>query len=214
VSEAAPRPRRLPPIRVRNTGPGDIPGVIELCRLVYSTSPPWREDQLASHQSVFPGGQFVAVEEGTGRVVGMAASLIVVWDDYEMESSWRDITDYGMFTNHDPKRGRTLYAAEVMVDPAMQRRGVGKKLYAARADLVRRLGLRRIRAGARLRGYHRHAAKMSPEAYVERVVAGQLRDPTLTFQLRQGFRVIAVVSGYLLHDEESLGHAAVIEWLP
>ena len=40
-----------------------------------------------------------------------------------------------------------------------------------------------------------------------------LRDPTLSFQLREGFDVLAVVDSYLRNDPESLGHAAVIEWL-
>jgi GNAT superfamily N-acetyltransferase len=118
-----------------------------------------------------------------------------------------------MFTNHDPDHGRTLYAAEVMVDPERQGLGIGSQLYAARQDLVTRLGLRRIRAGARLRGYHQFAQEMSPREYVTRVERGELTDPTLSFQLGRGFRVLAVTSGYLRHDPESLGFAAVIEWL-
>jgi hypothetical protein len=78
---------------------------------------------------------------------------------------------------------------------------------------VERLGLRRIRAGARLRGYHAHADRLTAEEYVARVVRGEIHDPTLSFQLKRGFKVIAVVSGYLRHDPESLGHAAVIEWI-
>jgi GNAT superfamily N-acetyltransferase len=143
----------------------------------------------------------------------MAASLIVWWDDYDMTTNWRDFTDAGMFTNHDPMRGRTLYGAEIMVDPGLQGTGVGKKLYDARRTLTIRLGLLRIRAGARLRNYHRHAATLSPEEYVMKIVRGELGDPTLSFQLKRGFEVIAVVSNYLRHDPESLGHAAVIEWL-
>ena len=46
-----------------------------------------------------------------------------------------------------------------------------------------------------------------------RVVAGELADPTLSFQLSRGFVVIGVAHNYLRHDPESLGHAAVIEWL-
>ena len=42
---------------------------------------------------------------------------------------------------------------------------------------------------------------------------GEIKDPTLSFQLREGFDVIAVVAGYLRNDPESLGFAAVIEWL-
>jgi GNAT superfamily N-acetyltransferase len=146
-------------------------------------------------------------------VVGMAASLVVLWDDYDFDTSWRDFTDQGMFTNHDPVRGRTLYAAEVMVDPERQGRGIGSQIYAARRELVQRENLRRIRAGARLRGYHRYAAQMTPAEYVERVVRGELRDATLSFQLRRGFRVLTVTPGYLRHDPDSLGNAAVIEWI-
>jgi GNAT superfamily N-acetyltransferase len=198
---------------VRNTKPEDFVGIIHLCRQVYPESPPWTTMQLSSHVTLFPEGQFVAVRRSTGAVTGMAASLIVRWDDYGMDHTWRDVTDHGMFTNHDPVNGRTLYGAEVMVDPSVQRAGIGKKLYQARRELVERLGLRRIRAAARLRGYHRHAGKMSAEDYVIQIVRGKLKDPTLSFQLKQGFEVIGIVSGYLLHDPESLGYAAVIEWL-
>lgn len=187
--------------------------MIALCERVYTTSKPWTVEQLASHLRVFPEGQLVAEDRESGELVGMASSLIVRWDDYAFDAEWREWTAHGTFTNHDPAVGRTLYGAEVMVDPARQRLGIGKQIYAARRELVRRLGLRRIRAGGRLRGYHRHAGELSPEAYVERVVRGELHDPTLTFQLREGFEVLAVVRGFLRHDAESLGYAAIIEWL-
>lgn len=198
---------------VRPTRLTDIPGVISLCRAVYPESPAWTEGQLLEHQRGFPAGQLVAVASSDGQVLGMAASLIVLWDDYEFSTPWRDFTSHGTFANHDSERGRTLYGAEVMVHPDRQGQGIGSLLYRAREDLVRRLGLLRIRAGARLRGYHRMAEAMSPEDYVVRVVRGELTDPTLTFQLRRGFRVLAVVRGYLVHDPESRGNAAVIEWL-
>jgi GNAT superfamily N-acetyltransferase len=200
-------------IIVRNTRPQDFPGIGALCRAVYPTGSPWNEDQLSSHLRAFAEGQFVAVEPASQRVVGMAASLIVFWDDYDMQTSWRDFTDHGLFTNHDPEHGRTLYGAEVMVHPEMQGLGIGTRLYQARRALVQKLKLLRIRAGARLRGYHRYAHLFAPEEYVARVVRKEIKDPTLSFQLKHGFRVLGVVGGYLLHDPESLGHAAVIEWL-
>ena len=78
---------------------------------------------------------------------------------------------------------------------------------------MRRLGLLRLRAGARLSGYHRHADRVTPERYVRQVVDGKLSDPTLSFQLKQDFMPLAVAPDYLHHDPESLGYAAVIEWL-
>ena len=204
---------RLPGIVVRTTRAEDFPQIIELGVAVYPESPPWTTQQLASHLQVFSEGQLVAVEEGSGRVMGMAASLIVHWEDYDLMTHWRDFTDNGMFTNHDPVRGRTLYGAEIMVNPMAQRRGVGSKIYKARRELVERLGLLRIRAGARLRGFHKYAHRMSAEEYVIKVINGELRVPTLSFQLKHGFQVLAVVPGYLRHDPESLGYAAVIEWI-
>ncbi len=201
------------PVAVRNTWPKDFEAIISMTRLVYPESPPWTVEQLGSHLRVFPEGQMVAVEAGSGRVIGMAASLIVHWDDYDTQTGWRDFTERGMFTNHDPARGRTLYGAEIMVHPDDQGRGVGTRLYDARRELVRRLRLRRIRAGARLRGYHRYADTMSAEDYAVKVARGELFDPTVSFQIKRGFHILAVVPGYLRHDAESRGFAAVIEWL-
>lgn len=199
-------------IAVRPLAPTDFAAVRALTARVYPDSPTWTDAQLASHLAIFPEGQLVAVD-AEGSIAGYAASLIVFWDDYDVSTSWRDFTAGGTFTNHDPERGRTLYGSEIMVDPSRQRQGIGRTLYAARRELVRRLGLLRIRAGARLRGYSRYASRMSAEEYVRRVVAGELQDPTLTFQLREGFRVLAVVPSYLRHDPESGGWAAVIEWV-
>jgi GNAT superfamily N-acetyltransferase len=192
--------------------PADFPAIIDLCERTYPGSPPWTVPLLTGHLEIFPEGQLVAVDQ-EGTLLGYAASLIIYWDDYEMDASWRDFTSRGTFRNHDPALGRTLYGAEIMVHPEIRGSGVGGKLYDARFDLARRFKLLRIRAGARLRGYAKHAGRLTAEQYVERVVRGSLRDPTLSFQVHRGFHVLAAVSGYLRKDPESLGWAAVIEWL-
>lgn len=199
------------PLRVRLAKAEDDGQIIALSSEVYRNSPSWTSAQLESHRAVFPDGQFVVVREDTSAVIGMSASLIVLWDDYQLDTAWRDFTDGGTFTNHDPQ-GHTLYGAEIMIHPDSQGKGAGTLLYGARAGLVERLGLWRIRAGARLRDYSQYAAKMSAEDYTAAVVRREIVDRTLTFQLRRGFSVLGVVSNYLRHDPESLGHAAVIEW--
>ncbi|MEX1016777.1 MAG: GNAT family N-acetyltransferase [Phycisphaeraceae bacterium] len=201
-------------VTVRNTRPEDVDHIVAMSRLVYGSKRQqrWLPHELLSHLRIFPEGQLVAIESRTGEVVGMAASLIVQWDEYETSDTWMDFTGGGTFETHDPE-GRTLYGAEVMVHPEHQGKGIGKQLYAARRAICRSLGLRRIRAGARLRGYGRHADTLSPRQYVARVLAGEIGDPTLSFQIKQGFQVIAVVSNYLSEDEDSRGHAALIEWV-
>jgi GNAT superfamily N-acetyltransferase len=204
---------KLTEIEVRHTEERDFAQIIQMCREVYPGSASWSEEQLASHLAVFPEGQLVALQRRDQRVVGMASSLIVSWDDYDAFDSWRDFTDQGMFTNHDAVNGKTLYGAEVMVRPDCQGKGVGSALYCARRNLVTSFGLSRIRAGSRLRGYQRYAETIDAPCYVQKVVEGEIGDPTLSFQLRHGFRVLAVVPGYLKNDPESLGWAALIEWL-
>ena len=206
-------PRPDDRIFVRNTHAHDFARIADLCRRVYPDTRPWTPEQLGSHLRIFPEGQFVAIDRQEDQVVGMCASLIVLWDRYDMLDSWEDFTVDGMFTNHDPQRGRTLYGAEVLVDPTLQGHGIGGKLYAARREFVERLGLLRIRGGARLRTYHLHARRMSATDYVIKVVHGVIDDQTLSFQLHEGFHVLAVVPHYLSDDPDSLGYAALIEWL-
>jgi predicted amidohydrolase/GNAT superfamily N-acetyltransferase len=197
---------------VRKTEPKDFEKIIALCEAVYPDSPSWSKVQLQSHRSVFAEGQMVVEEQATGKVVGFAASLIIYRNDYDWGTPWRIFTNNGMFTNHDPEKGKTLYGAEIMVHPDFQGTGVGTELYRARENLAKSLGLKRICAGARLRGYHQHNSTLSAEDYVRAVEQKKIWDPTLSFQLNRGFRVVRVVSEYLKFDPESLGYAAIIEW--
>lgn len=199
-------------IIVRQTRPEDFPAIEAISRRVYPHDQPWSAVHLQSHQQVFPEGQFVALSAETGTVVGTAMSLIIRWDDYDYLGSYNEFTDHGFFRNHDPN-GRTLYGAEVMVDPLRRGEGIGSALYDARRALTERLGLLRIRAGARLPGYYRYAHELGIEEYIERVEEGILYDPTLSFQLKNGFRVVAVVPDYYEHDPKGLEYAALIEWI-
>lgn len=204
-----------PRLRIRSTRPEHVAGIVDLSSRIYGSGSAWAPAQLLAHIALFPEGQFVAVvprEDGSEQVIGMAASLRLKWELAHLDRPWREITANGMFSTHDP-RGMTLYGAEVMADPGRRGQGIGTALYRARDHLVDRLGLKRIRAGARLRGYHKVAGVLSPESYVEQVVAGKRRDPTLSFQLRRGFEVIKVIGDYLRNDAESQGWAAVIDRL-
>lgn len=208
-------PRKPRPLNahIRPMQPRDFDAVRDMSVRIYPIDIPWSDEYFRSHIEVFPEGQLVAVDNDTGKVLGYAASLIVDWDAYDFADSWNTFTDKGYFTNHDPVHGKTLYGADLMVDPGAQGRGIGKLIYKAREQLCRDLKLRRIRAGARLAGYHRYADEMSAQQYTLEVIAREIADPTLTFQLKRGFRVLAVVQDYMPQDPKSLGYAAVIEWI-
>jgi ribosomal protein S18 acetylase RimI-like enzyme len=200
-------------ISIRHTQPRDVAGIVELCQQVYPDTPPWRPEQLHSHLRVFPEGQFVAVLGTEERVVGMGASCIVFWDHYHMLDSWETFTADGMFTNHDPVQGRTLYGAEIIVDPELQGHGIGGRLWGAQRALAEHWQLLRIRGGGRLRDYHAYADQMTAADYVLQVVQGLMWDRTLSVWLHEGCHVLAVVPHYLSDDPETLGYAAVTEWL-
>ncbi len=195
---------------IRGTRRDDIPALVDLQRRIYPEIEPWPASRVEQQLEVFPEGQFVAVIDG--RIVGCASSIIVRWDDWLTAHTWADITADGTFDTHTPE-GLTLYGAEVFVDPAIRGRRVGHLLYNARRRLCRRLNLKRIIACGRLPGYHRYADRIDVETYAMKVVWGDLKDPVLNFQLREGFDFCGVIRGYLPEDAESCGHASLIVWL-
>jgi predicted amidohydrolase/ribosomal protein S18 acetylase RimI-like enzyme len=197
-------------LNVRQMTSEDIPAVIELQTRAFPGLPPWRPDQLARHLEVFPEGQLV-VADSNGRILGSASSLIIDWDDYAESANWSSITGDGSFDTHNPL-GKTLYGADMGVDPEARKQGIGSALYEARKELIRERGLKRLLTGGRIAGYGAVAGRMTAKEYVAEVVDGKRRDPALTFQLENGLVVLDVVPGYM-HDAESYGFATVLEWL-
>jgi GNAT superfamily N-acetyltransferase len=169
----------------------------------------WPPSFLQSHISIFSQGQFCA--EVNGRIVGSSSSLIVSLKSDYADHIWNDITGQGLFINHNPN-GDSLYGADISVHPEFRYRGIATILYNARKDLSIRLNLRRIIAGGRLYNYHKYAKIMSAREYAEKVVKGELKDPVLSFQLKNGFKFIKVLPNYL-YDKHSLNYASFIEWL-
>ena len=66
-------------------------------------------------------------------------------------------------------------------------------------------------AGGVLPGYPKFRGQLTIPEYVDKVVAGQLIDPTLTMQLRNGFQVRGLLENYI-DDSNSDNWAALIVW--
>ena len=197
-------------LSVRATKVGDVDAVLALQKRVYPTIAPWRRDHIADQMAIFPEGQLIA--ELNGRIVGCASSLVILWDEWADEHSWSEITAAGTFSTHNPD-GFTLYGAEVFVDPKLRGQRVGHRLYEGRRNLCKRLNLRRIIACGRLPGYAALAEQMTVELYVKKVLWGDLVDPVLSFQLREGFRFCGIMKNYLPEDTDSRGQASLIAWV-
>ena len=200
----------FPHITIRNMTNTDIQAVVDLQRRVYPQTLAWDAEELAHHLEVFPEGQLVAVDE-RGQILGSASSLIIDWDDYAESARWSAITGRGRFDTHNPL-GKTLYGADMCVDPAARHMGIGSLFYEARKKMIRERGLKRLLTGGRIPAYAEVSQTMSPQEYVADVVAGRRKDPTLSFQLANGLVVLDVVPQYL-DDSDSRGFATLLEWL-
>jgi predicted amidohydrolase/predicted N-acetyltransferase YhbS len=197
-------------IHVRQMTPEDVPAVVDLESRVFGGGLSWSAGELAHHLAAFPEGQLVAADE-TGRILGSASSLIIDWDDYAESAKWASITGNGTFSTHNPL-GKTLYGADICVDPLARRQHIGSRLYEARKKIVRERGLKRLLTGGRIPWYEQVSQKLSAAEYVAEVVKGKRKDPTLSFQLANGLVVLDVVPQYL-DDPESRGYATLLEWL-
>lgn len=182
-------PRRNPKIIVRPWQEGDLPALVECHSAVYSDyrSESMYDERIFRMQwNAFPEGQVLA--ELDGRIVGYATSLIVQLEDDKRLYTYDELTGSGTFSTHNPG-GDTLYGADIGVIPEFRGKRIAEQLYRYRRRLLTRYNLRRLVAYGRIPDYREHVGRMTADEYVERVVAGELKDRALNAHLRAGYKV-------------------------
>lgn len=201
-------------ITVRPYTLADWPGLFQIQRECFPPPYPekqlWSREQIESHIRHFPEGALCAAVGG--ELAGSCTCLIIQFDPGHPQHAWAEVTGDGFIHTHNPQ-GDSLYGVDMAVRPAWRRQGVARAMYAARFDLVRRLGLKRFLAGGRMPGYHRYRDRWSPEEYAAAVIRGDVEDLVITPQLRAGLKPLQVVHDYL-PDEESANCALLLEWRP
>lgn len=165
-------------------------------------------DDIRAYARIFPEGFFVCLDGG--RVVGQGAGILLDFDFEHPQHTIAGITGEHQCGNHDPD-GEWYYGTDIVVHPDYRRRGIGRRLYELRKELVVHLGKRGIVAGGYLHDFIHHKDRMSASAYLDAVAAGEIHDATLTFQLENGFEIRGLLPGYL-RDEGTDDHAALIVW--
>jgi GNAT superfamily N-acetyltransferase len=183
----------------------------ELQRIVYPTlgsQELMRAEHFAAQYRLFPQGQFVALLDE--KVVGQGSGFFIDFDFDHPNHSFREICAGFTFAHHEPN-GAYYYGADISVHPDFRGRGIGRRIYDARKGLVRSTNRRGIVAGGLIPGYAAYKANMPPDEYVERVIAGTLRDSTLSFQLAMGFQG-NLLPDYI-EDSASDNWATLIEWV-
>ena len=165
-------------------------------------------EHFRSHYEVFAEGDFIALDGE--RVVGLGSGFFIDFDFEHPDHSFQEIIAEGYYTNHDPD-GDWYYGGDISVNPEYRGRGIGGMLYRARKDLVKRYHKKGIVAGGLIPNFADHKHEMDVQTYVDKVVAGELTDSTLSFQLRNGFEVWGLLENYI-EDSASDNWSTLIVW--
>ena len=166
-------------------------------------------EQYAAHIQRFPEGQ-LAVLNADNQVVACSTDFRTTVDFDHFEHRYIDAVDGNWLGNHNPE-GDWLYGADIGVLPTFRGNGLSTLLYNARHNLIRKLNLRGHVAGGYLAGYGKVRLEMPVELYVQKVIAKEIFDPTLSIQLRRGFHVHGIIQNYV-NDPLCDNKAAFIVW--
>ncbi len=203
-------------LRYQNLTAEWIGGAAHCERVAFPTAEPGEllgEDDFAAYLETFPGGVFVVIDdhaEPGPSVGGVGAGLLVDFDFDHIEHTIWEVAGEHQCGNHDPA-GDWYYGTDITVLPDYRGHGIGRRLYELRKDVVRQLGKSGIVAGGHLPGFADVKHEMTAEEYVADVVAGRRSDPTLSFQLSNGFEVVGVIQNYFA-DPAIDNKASMIVW--
>lgn len=199
-------------VTVTNTQPNHVQALEKLQRMVFPTlddTELFTAAKYLNHIRLFPEGQFVAIVHDGKReiVVGATTTYRTQFDFDDIQHTYLEAIDYGWLSHHDP-HGDWLYGVDVSVHPNYRGLRIGRRLYDARHRLARQLNLRGEIAGALMPNYVHHT-HLSVAQYALRVWQGVLHDPTLSMQIKNGFRPRGILYDHI-SDARSNNAATLI----
>jgi len=171
-----------------------LEGLQRICFPTLADDERFKQAHFLKHMQLFEDGQFVALDGE--HVVGATATVRLNFDLQHVDHTFADIIQGGWLTSHQPD-GTWLYGADVSVRPEYRGRGLATALYAARQEVVWRLKLKGQITAGMIPGYGALKQTMPAEKYYQDVLAGRIRDPTLSMQINVGFEPRALLANYL-----------------
>jgi GNAT superfamily N-acetyltransferase len=195
-------------IVIMNTQPEHAIALEELQKIVFPTLNPaslMRSNHYLNHIRIFPEGQFVALHND--RVIGMTTSIryhLTLGESHTFD----EILDGGFLNTHEPN-GEWLYGMDIGTHPDFRGKGIATYLYDARQATVYKLGLKGQYTYGMLSGYGALQKKLSAEEYYQKVVRHELKDPTVSRQMKNGFKPHGLVAGYV-DDPVCAGYCAFL----
>jgi len=177
----------------------------------YATLPNtyWEEHQINALLNKFPEGQVII--KINGQIAGCALSIIVDYEKYDANHTYKDITANYTFDSHTSD-GDVLYGIDVFIKPEFRGLRLGRRLYDYRKELCEKLNLRGIAFGGRIPNYHKYAEKLTAKEYIQKVSRKEINDPVLNFQISNDFHPARILKGYLEGDSASGEFAVLLEW--
>ncbi|MBL7859198.1 MAG: GNAT family N-acetyltransferase [Cyclobacteriaceae bacterium] len=164
-----------------------------------------RKEHYLNHIQIFPEGQFVAVKDH--QVIGMTTTIryhLHVDDKH----TFNDVFDHGFLNTHQPD-GDWLYGMDIGTHPDFRGLGIAKFLYDARQETVHKLGLKGQYTYGMLSGYGAIKNKISAEKYYAQVVENKVKDPTVSRQIKYGFKPYGLIPDYV-DDPVCDGYCALL----
>lgn len=198
---------------IRKMEKSDAPQLAHLQEVVFPDLIPeerMKAIHFSSHVDLFPEGQWVA--EIDGKIAGSTSSIRYHFDPEHPEMHrFADLFDDGFMRTHQPE-GNWLYGMDMAVFPEYRGLGIARKLYRARQNLVRELGLEGQVTVGMLNGFAAHSSQYTLEKYYQALVDGVLKDPTVSVQQKIGFKLCGLMKDYL--SDPTCGNAGVLLVLP
>jgi predicted amidohydrolase len=169
----------------------------------------WKETQIKNLIDIFPDGQVVI--KVNNQIAGCALSIIVDYDKFDNQHTYKEITGNFTFNTHT-NDGDMLYGIDVFIKPEFRGLRLARRLYDYRKELCEKLNLKGIAFGGRIPNYHKYAADMSPKTYIAKVKRKEIHDPVFNFQISNDFHPAKVLKNYLEGDADSNDYAILLEW--
>jgi GNAT superfamily N-acetyltransferase len=164
-------------------------------------------EKYLKHLVVFPEGQFVVLDGDN-----VIASCTTLRRNYrEGHHSFLEISDDLWLGTHNPKAD-WIYGLDVSVHPDYQGKGIGREIYNARQELAKELGCKgQMTAGMPI-GYDTVKDQMTIAEYCDKLMKGEIVDPTVTAQTKCGFILVEPLFDYL--DDPRSGNCSVLMYWP
>ncbi|NCP89358.1 MAG: GNAT family N-acetyltransferase, partial [Flavobacteriales bacterium] len=169
----------------------------------------WDEHHISTLIKKFPEGQVVI--KINNQIAGCALCIIVDYDKFDDNHTYKEITGNYTFNTHTNK-GDVIYGIDVFIKPEFRGLRLGRRLYDYRKELCERLNLKGLAFGGRIPNYHEYADTLTPKEYIDKVRRKEIHDPVLNFQISNDFHPARILKDYLVGDSSSQEYAVLLEW--